>query len=88
VCDVFVPENQPKTRSFRLPYQRHSSSADCARELFKPSKDLASLLGYNKKNFGWRFQIFCEWRHKWRSFGAILVHVTWPRAKQLGKIFR
>jgi len=27
-----------KNSSFRLPYQRSSSSADCARELFKGSK--------------------------------------------------
>ena len=48
-----VPRFQPKTSSFRLPNQRHSSSADCARELFKPSKDLASLLVCTQKNFFW-----------------------------------
>jgi len=32
-----IPGFQPKTSSFRLPYQRHSSSAECARELFKSS---------------------------------------------------
>jgi len=30
-------------------------------------------------------QIFCEWRHKWSSFGVIFVHVAWPRAKPLGQ---
>jgi len=34
VYDIFIPGNWPKTSSFRLPYQCHSSSADCARELF------------------------------------------------------
>jgi len=28
---------------FRLTYQLHSTSANCARELFKPLKDLTSL---------------------------------------------
>jgi len=36
-----VPGFQPKTRSFQLPYQRHSSSTDCARELFKSSNGSA-----------------------------------------------
>ena len=30
VYQCIVPGNQPKTSSFRLLYQRHSSSADCA----------------------------------------------------------
>jgi len=34
-----VPGFQPKTSSFPLPYQRHSSYADCAKELFKSSTD-------------------------------------------------
>jgi len=48
-----------------MPCQRHSSSADCAEELLKPSKDLASLLlGSKKYYFGWGLQIFCELHHK------------------------
>jgi len=67
-----VPGFQPKTSSFWLPYQRHSSSADCARELFKSSNGLASLLVCTRKKiFGWGLWIFCEWRHKWKSFWAI-----------------
>jgi len=42
VYKYIVPGNRPKISSFQLPYQRHSSSADCARELCKPSKDSAS----------------------------------------------
>jgi len=34
----------PKTSSFRLLYQRHNSSADCVKELFKGSNGTASLL--------------------------------------------
>jgi len=33
--EYIVPGFQTKTSSFRLSYQWHSSSADCARELFK-----------------------------------------------------
>jgi len=41
--DILVLWNRPKTSSCQLPYQRPSSSADCARELFKGSNKLASL---------------------------------------------
>jgi len=42
----------PKTSSFRLPYQRHNSSADCVKELFKGSNGTASLPSLHlKKNF-------------------------------------
>jgi len=46
-----IPGFQPKTSSFRLPYQHHSSSAKCARELFKVSNGSTSLLDCTKKNF-------------------------------------
>jgi len=87
IYEYIVPGFQPKTSSFRLPYQHHiSSSTYCARELFKPSKHSASLLlCTQKKFFGWGLWICCEWRHKWSSFGVILAHVTWPRAQPLGQ---
>ena len=70
----------------RLPYQHHSSSTNCARELFKGSNRSASLLVCNqKKFFCWGLWIFCEWHHKWSSFRAISAHVTWPRAQPLGQ---
>jgi len=48
-----------KTSSFWLPYQRPSSSADCARELFNGSNGSASLVDYTrKKNFAWGVWIF------------------------------
>ena len=73
-------------QSFRLPYQCPSSSADCARELFKGSNGSASLVDCTPKKFwGWGMQIFCEWRYKWSSFGVILAHVAWPRAQPLGQ---
>ena len=84
--NIFVPRFRPKTSSFRLPYQHHSSSAICARELFKGSNRLASLLVCTWKTFfGWRLRIFCEWRHKWSSFWAFLAHVAWPRTQLLGQ---
>jgi len=51
VYDLFVPRFRPKNSGFRLPYQRHSSSANCARELFKGSNGSASLLVCTRKNF-------------------------------------
>jgi len=53
VYEYIVPGFQPKTSSFWLPYQRHSSSVDCAKELFMGSNGSASLLVCTrKKNFG------------------------------------
>jgi len=40
-----------KNSSFWLPYQRPSSSADCARELFNGSKESASLVDCTQKTF-------------------------------------
>jgi len=58
--DIFIPKFRPKSSSFRLPYQCHSSSADYARELFKGSNRSAILLVCTgKKFFGWGLQIFC-----------------------------
>jgi len=75
-----------KNSSFRLPYQRRSFSVDCARELFKGSNGSASLLDCSRKKcFGWGVRIFCDWRHKWSSFGVILAHVARPRAQPLGQ---
>jgi len=75
-----------KNRSFRLPYQRPSSSTDCARELFKGSNGSASLVDCTRKKFfGWGVQIVCDWRHKWSSFRVILGHVAWPRAQPLSQ---
>ena len=59
VYDIFVPRFQPENSSFRLPYQRHSSSANCTKELFKGSNGSACLLVCTwKKFFGWGWQIF------------------------------
>jgi len=49
-----------KNSSFRLPYQRPSSSADCARELFKGSNGSASLVDYTRNKMFWlKVRIFC-----------------------------
>jgi len=50
-----------KNSSFWLPYQRHSSSADCARELFNGSNGSASLVNCTRKKiFVWGVRFFCE----------------------------
>jgi len=42
-----------KNSSFRLPYQCPSSSADCARELFKGSNGSAGLVDCTRKKIFW-----------------------------------
>jgi len=74
-----------KNSSFQLPYQCPSSSANCARELFKGSNGLAGLVDCTWKNFSLGVWIFCDWRHKWSSFEVILAHVAWPRAQPLSQ---
>ena len=75
-----------KNSSFWLPCKRPSSSADCTRELFKGLSGSASPVDCTRKKFFWLWvRTFCEWRHKWSSFGVILTHVTWPRAQPLGQ---
>jgi len=76
-------ENGLKSGIFWLTWQPHSTSADCAKELFKPLKDSASLQW--KQIFGFEFPAFCEWRHKWGSFLAILAHVVSSRALSLDR---
>jgi len=45
------------------------------------SKDAASLLQCTRKKFfGWGSQIFCEWRHKWRTFKP-----PWPTLPDPGR---
>jgi len=40
-----------------------------AMDLVEASKDAASLLVCTRRKiFAWGMQIFCEWRHKWRTF--------------------
>ena len=86
VYDIFVLNFGLKNSSFQLPYQRPSSSVDCARELFKGSNGSASLVDCTqKKFFGWGCGFFVTWRHKWSSFRVILAHVAWPRAQPLGQ---
>jgi len=51
--DTFLLRFRPKNSSFRLPYQRPSSSADCAREPFNGSNRSASLVGCTRKKIFW-----------------------------------
>ena len=79
--DIFVPRFQPKNSSFRLPYQRHSSSADCTRELFNGSNGSANLLVCTRKKFFCLgVQIFYEWYHKWKTFRP-----PWPTLPDPGR---
>jgi len=48
-----------KNSSFRLPYQRPSSSADCTRELFNGSNRSASLVDCTRKKILWLGGVDC-----------------------------
>jgi len=53
--------------------QLHNIPVDCARELFKNSEDVASLLDCNKKIGKLWILGFLWWPHKWGRFQAILA---------------
>ena len=68
-----------KNSSFRLPYQRPSSSADCARQLFNSSNGSASLVDCNRKKFKfftWGVRVFVSDVIS----GGLLGHLAWPWA--------
>jgi len=69
--------NHALSRYFRATLQLHNSPTDCARELFKCSKDAVSLLIALKKFGKFWISVFLGWRHKWGRFWAILALVTW-----------
>ena len=74
-----------KDSSFRLPYQRPSSSADWARELFSGSNGLASLVDCTRRKiFCLGGAVFCEWRHKWRTFRPPWPTLPGPGRQPLG----
>ena len=74
-----------KNSSFRLPYQRPSSSAHCARELFSGSNGSASLVDCTRKKFfAWGVRFFFEWRHKWRTFWPPWPTLPGPGRQPLG----
>jgi len=49
--EYIVPENYALSCQFHATLQLHNSPVYCARGLFKPLKDLASLLVCNEKFF-------------------------------------
>jgi len=70
-----------KTSSFRLLYQRPSSSADCARELFNGSNGSASLVDCIQKIF---LLGVCGFFVSDVIGGGLLAHFAWPWAPILG----
>jgi len=65
VYEYIVPRFRPKTSSFWLPYQRHSSSAKCTGELFKDSNGSASLLVCTRKKIFWLGVMDFLWVTSW-----------------------
>ena len=74
-----------KNSSFRLPYQRPSSSAHCARELFSGSNGSARLVDCTRKKiFCFGSALFFEWRRKWRTFWPPWPTLPGPGLQPLG----
>ena len=67
-----------KSSSLHMFLCRNVSADDCAKELFKPWKDLASLRICNAK-----FVLFCKWHHKWSCFRSFWSTSSDPRPKPL-----
>jgi len=58
-----------KNTETHVALRRNYSAPVWVTDLVEVSKDAASLLVCTwKKFFRWGMQIFCEWRHKWRTF--------------------
>ena len=76
-----------KNSSFRLLYQHPSSSARCTRELFSGSNGSASLVDCTQKIFCFGVVVFCEWRHKWRTFLPPWPTLPGPGRQPLGGSF-
>jgi len=51
VYEIFILRNHALNHYFYTTLQLHNSPVDCARQLFKPSKDAASLWACNEKKF-------------------------------------
>jgi len=51
----------------------------------KASKDAASLLVCTRKKFfAWGMRVFCEWRHKWKTFRPPWPTLPCPGRQPLG----
>jgi len=54
-------------------------------DLVEASKNVASLLVYTqKKFFALAVQVFCQWRHKWRTFTPPWPTLPGPGRQPLG----
>jgi len=58
-----------KTAKTHVSLRRNISANVRVTDLVQVSKDVDSLLVCTRKNFfAWGVQVFCKWRHKWRTF--------------------
>jgi len=87
-----------KNSSFRLPYQRPSSSAHCARELFSGSNGSSSLVDCTrKKNFSlggayflWNFDLqrylkYLSWQYFYSEMEIVLIFCIDKAATKFNK---
>ena len=73
-----------KTARLHVALCRNFSGLVSDTDLVKSSNDSASLVVCTRNNFfGWGVWIFCEWRHKWRTFRPPWSTLPGPRWKPL-----
>jgi len=56
----------------------------CSTDPVKVSKDTATLLVYTRKKIFLLVSVFCEWRHKWRTFRPPRPTLPGPGHQPLG----
>jgi len=75
---------------FQVSLRGNISGAESARELFiQTLKRLDKSSRLQRKKIGFRYRMFCEWRHKWRCFRHFWPTSSGPAPKLLdGSILR
>jgi len=63
-----IGNSRAKTTGLHMTLRRNFSGTVSATDPVKGSKHTASLRLHLKKIFCLEVRIFCEWRHKWRTF--------------------
>ena len=74
---------EAKTNSFHMSLHENFSKPKVLESCSNPQKTQQVWVCNEKKFFGFAFQIFCEWHHKWRCFRPFWPTSSGPRPKLL-----
>ena len=72
-----------KTTGLHVALRAYNSGTKSGRELFKGSRHDKSSSLHSKKHFWLGGAVFCEWRHKWRTFRPPWPTLPGPGLKPL-----